>query len=84
MCAVNNIYSVEVRRKNLSTLQRVWSITIVKSLQQLENSLKEFGEKWMLNPGDGAFYGPKVRHNSRATYASNTATLIMSQKQQPH
>lgn len=29
-------------------------------LQQLENSLNEFGEKWELNPGDGAFYGPKV------------------------
>lgn len=30
--------------------------------QQLENSLNEFGEKWVLNPGDGAFYGPKVSH----------------------
>lgn len=29
--------------------------------QQLENSLNEFGEPWKLNPGDGAFYGPKVR-----------------------
>lgn len=29
-------------------------------LQQLENSLNDFGEKWVLNPGDGAFYGPKV------------------------
>ncbi|MEE6457979.1 hypothetical protein FKM82_000132 [Ascaphus truei] len=28
--------------------------------KQLENSLKEFGEKWELNPGDGAFYGPKI------------------------
>lgn len=28
--------------------------------QQLENSLNEFGEPWKLNPGDGAFYGPKV------------------------
>uniref|UniRef100_A0AAY4DZC7 threonine--tRNA ligase n=1 Tax=Denticeps clupeoides TaxID=299321 RepID=A0AAY4DZC7_9TELE len=27
--------------------------------KQLENSLNEFGEKWVLNPGDGAFYGPK-------------------------
>lgn len=31
-------------------------------LQQLENSLNEFGEKWVLNPGDGAFYGPKASH----------------------
>uniref|UniRef100_A0AAY4DBK6 threonine--tRNA ligase n=1 Tax=Denticeps clupeoides TaxID=299321 RepID=A0AAY4DBK6_9TELE len=27
---------------------------------QLENSLNEFGEPWKLNPGDGAFYGPKI------------------------
>lgn len=30
-------------------------------VQQLENSLNEFGEPWKLDPGDGAFYGPKVR-----------------------
>nr|XP_061796086.1 threonine--tRNA ligase 1, cytoplasmic-like [Nerophis lumbriciformis] len=28
--------------------------------KQLENSLIEFGEPWKLNPGDGAFYGPKI------------------------
>ncbi|XP_062898967.1 threonine--tRNA ligase 1, cytoplasmic [Mobula hypostoma] len=28
--------------------------------KQLENSLNAFGEKWSLNPGDGAFYGPKI------------------------
>ena len=28
--------------------------------QQLEESLSEFGHPWKLNPGDGAFYGPKV------------------------
>ncbi|XP_043929381.1 threonine--tRNA ligase 1, cytoplasmic [Protopterus annectens] len=28
--------------------------------KQLEASLNEFGEKWELNPGDGAFYGPKI------------------------
>uniref|UniRef100_A0A8B9KXL1 threonine--tRNA ligase n=1 Tax=Astyanax mexicanus TaxID=7994 RepID=A0A8B9KXL1_ASTMX len=28
--------------------------------QQLERSLEQFGERWELNPGDGAFYGPKV------------------------
>ncbi|CAL8328274.1 unnamed protein product [Arctogadus glacialis] len=31
-----------------------------KAEKQLENSLVEFGEKWILNPGDGAFYGPKI------------------------
>lgn len=28
--------------------------------QNLEETLNEFGHKWELNPGDGAFYGPKV------------------------
>ncbi|KAH0619824.1 hypothetical protein JD844_014144 [Phrynosoma platyrhinos] len=28
--------------------------------QQLQNSLDDFGEPWRLNPGDGAFYGPKI------------------------
>jgi len=29
--------------------------------KQLEEALNEFGQKWTLNPGDGAFYGPKVK-----------------------
>ncbi|XP_025423216.1 threonine--tRNA ligase, cytoplasmic isoform X2 [Sipha flava] len=28
--------------------------------KQLANSLDAFGEPWVLNPGDGAFYGPKI------------------------
>ncbi|XP_024863592.1 threonine--tRNA ligase 2, cytoplasmic isoform X2 [Kryptolebias marmoratus] len=28
--------------------------------QQLRKSLQQFGERWELNPGDGAFYGPKI------------------------
>lgn len=28
--------------------------------KELEKSLNEFGMPWMLNPGDGAFYGPKI------------------------
>ncbi|XP_042297149.1 threonine--tRNA ligase, mitochondrial [Sceloporus undulatus] len=28
--------------------------------QLLEKSLRDFGQPWELNPGDGAFYGPKV------------------------
>jgi len=27
----------------------------------LEESLTTFGKPWALNPGDGAFYGPKVQ-----------------------
>lgn len=30
------------------------------SLKLLQQALEEFGEPWELNPGDGAFYGPKV------------------------
>ena len=28
--------------------------------KQLAESLNEFGEPWKENPGDGAFYGPKI------------------------
>ena len=28
--------------------------------KQLEQALCEFGQPWELNPGDGAFYGPKI------------------------
>ncbi|XP_051901759.1 threonine--tRNA ligase 1, cytoplasmic-like isoform X2 [Pristis pectinata] len=28
--------------------------------KQLEKSLKDFGRPWERNPGDGAFYGPKI------------------------
>ena len=28
--------------------------------QQLTESLNEYGRPWKLNPGDGAFYGPKI------------------------
>lgn len=28
--------------------------------EQLKNSLNDFGKEWKLNPGDGAFYGPKI------------------------
>uniref|UniRef100_UPI00358E2C63 threonine--tRNA ligase 1, cytoplasmic isoform X1 n=1 Tax=Myxine glutinosa TaxID=7769 RepID=UPI00358E2C63 len=28
--------------------------------KQLERSLHTFGQPWKLNPGDGAFYGPKI------------------------
>ncbi|KAJ1962086.1 threonyl-tRNA synthetase [Dipsacomyces acuminosporus] len=31
-----------------------------KAEKQLAAALDEFGAKWSLNPGDGAFYGPKI------------------------
>eukprot|EP01086_Lenisia_limosa_P000518 TRINITY_DN1091_c0_g1_i2.p1 TRINITY_DN1091_c0_g1~~TRINITY_DN1091_c0_g1_i2.p1 ORF type:complete len:708 (+),score=265.50 TRINITY_DN1091_c0_g1_i2:60-2126(+) len=34
----------------------VWN----KAEAQLESALNKFGKKWTLNPGDGAFYGPKI------------------------
>lgn len=30
------------------------------NLQALSESLDDFGQSWKLNPGDGAFYGPKI------------------------
>ncbi|KAJ1723955.1 threonyl-tRNA synthetase [Coemansia erecta] len=34
----------------------VWN----RAEKQLEDALNEFGAKWVINPGDGAFYGPKI------------------------
>lgn len=31
-----------------------------KAEEQLKGSLNTFGKSWELNPGDGAFYGPKI------------------------
>ncbi len=31
-----------------------------KAEQALEDALNKFGKPWKLNPGDGAFYGPKI------------------------
>ena len=31
-----------------------------KAEKQLEEALNKFGKPWKLNPGDGAFYGPKI------------------------
>nr|XP_033779952.1 threonine--tRNA ligase, mitochondrial isoform X2 [Geotrypetes seraphini] len=31
-----------------------------KAEKQLQKSLTDFGQPWELNPGDGAFYGPKI------------------------
>ncbi|KAM6294221.1 LOW QUALITY PROTEIN: threonine--tRNA ligase, mitochondrial [Aegotheles albertisi] len=35
---------------------QVWD----RAEQQLERSLRSFGQPWELSPGDGAFYGPKI------------------------
>jgi len=31
-----------------------------KAEKALENALNSFGKAWKMNPGDGAFYGPKI------------------------
>lgn len=31
-----------------------------KAEAALESALNKFGKPWKLNPGDGAFYGPKI------------------------
>lgn len=38
----------------------MYSFLISFPLKVLQRALEEFGEPWDLNPGDGAFYGPKV------------------------
>lgn len=48
--------------------------------QELKKSLDEFGQPWTLNPGDGAFYGPKVqpliimscKHCNYCTFSNNS------------
>ena len=34
--------------------------------QMMKDALDMFGRPWKINPGDGAFYGPKVRRRQRA------------------
>jgi threonyl-tRNA synthetase len=55
----------------------VWN----RAEQNLEEALNEFGEKWILNEGDGAFYGPKVNlkfyFNFKFKLFFITSTLIL-------
>ena len=44
------------RSQNLQLTNRLSKI----SCRQLTDCLNEFGHGWELNPGDGAFYGPKI------------------------
>lgn len=37
-----------------------YRITFLILFQQLEESLNDFTKDWKMNPGDGAFYGPKI------------------------
>uniref|UniRef100_A0AAR2IUR1 threonine--tRNA ligase n=1 Tax=Pygocentrus nattereri TaxID=42514 RepID=A0AAR2IUR1_PYGNA len=65
-CSMDQVSKIKCFKINSGTFQKEWCSNIDNTfiyfcpLQQLENSLNEFGEKWVLNPGDGAFYGPKI------------------------
>ncbi|XP_029430627.1 threonine--tRNA ligase 2, cytoplasmic-like isoform X2 [Rhinatrema bivittatum] len=50
---------LSTRPENFLGEIEVWN----QAEKQLENSLNEFGQPWKLNPGDGAFYGPKIDIN---------------------
>ncbi|XP_042331389.1 threonine--tRNA ligase 1, cytoplasmic-like [Sceloporus undulatus] len=47
---------LSTRPDNFLGEKEVWD----QAEKQLQNSLDDFGEPWKLNPGDGAFYGPKI------------------------
>ena len=57
-----SIISVEfvVFIKTADTLSSPAAHSALLFFQQLEECLDEFGSPWKLNPGDGAFYGPKI------------------------
>ncbi|XP_032089285.1 threonine--tRNA ligase 1, cytoplasmic-like [Thamnophis elegans] len=47
---------LSTRPSNFLGEKEIWD----QAEKQLQNSLDDFGEPWKLNPGDGAFYGPKI------------------------
>ncbi|XP_062060964.1 threonine--tRNA ligase 2, cytoplasmic isoform X2 [Lepus europaeus] len=48
--------NLSTRPENFLGESEMWA----EAEKQLQNSLVEFGKPWKLNPGDGAFYGPKI------------------------
>lgn len=58
VCYSGAQYNTSVYFVNFCCCVREFCILYI--VQQLSESLDEFGEKWELNPADGAFYGPKV------------------------
>jgi len=58
----------------------VWA----KAEKALEEALNEFGRPWKLNPGDGAFYGPKIDiHITDALKRSHQCATIQLDFQLP-
>ncbi|KAJ6664306.1 hypothetical protein lerEdw1_008525 [Lerista edwardsae] len=50
---------LSTRPENFLGEKEIWD----QAEKQLQSSLDDFGEPWKLNPGDGAFYGPKIDIN---------------------
>ncbi|XP_031296323.2 threonine--tRNA ligase 2, cytoplasmic [Camelus dromedarius] len=48
--------TLSTRPENFLGEVEIWD----EAEKQLQNSLMEFGKPWKMNPGDGAFYGPKI------------------------
>ncbi|KAB0401706.1 hypothetical protein E2I00_018871 [Balaenoptera physalus] len=48
--------NLSTRPENFLGEVEIWD----EAEKQLQNSLMEFGKPWKMNPGDGAFYGPKI------------------------
>lgn len=49
-------YALSTRPKKALGTKEIWD----HAEKQLKAALDESGEQWTLNPGDGAFYGPKI------------------------
>jgi threonyl-tRNA synthetase len=50
-----------MRRRRSASFPAIQSTDVTHAQQQLRNALdKRYSGKWDLNPGDGAFYGPKI------------------------
>eukprot|EP00928_Gymnodinium_smaydae_P070435 TRINITY_DN54275_c0_g1_i1.p1 TRINITY_DN54275_c0_g1~~TRINITY_DN54275_c0_g1_i1.p1 ORF type:complete len:923 (-),score=267.81 TRINITY_DN54275_c0_g1_i1:283-2937(-) len=49
-------YALSTRPKKALGSKEIWD----NAEAQLKQALDEFGKDWSLNPGDGAFYGPKI------------------------
>ncbi|CAG8585229.1 6274_t:CDS:10 [Diversispora eburnea] len=58
--------------KHLGTIE-VWN----EAEKRLEDALNKFGEPWGLNPGDGAFYGPKYRTQTNNETDQSYARPVM-------
>ncbi|KAM6181844.1 threonine--tRNA ligase 2, cytoplasmic [Erethizon dorsatum] len=48
--------NLSTRPENFLGEKEMWD----EAEKQLQNSLMKFGKPWKINPGDGAFYGPKI------------------------